>query len=115
MVYQDYQNVAIHVITDLTRVKSCETVEDNQGSQDHFHTRIAGGPPPRPQYRPSRPQAALESHVVHADSAYGAPAYEAAYGAPERILEKPKVELRTFFPENWLFDLQFTNETTLTR
>ena len=148
MIFQDYQDFAIHVTTDLATVRSCEILEDNQESQ-HFQTRVTGEGIQTlyttmqyavctMQYtlhsiqytlyriiiinckvydlaspQSYRPPPAPEALLVHTDSAYAA---APSFGSPpERILEKPKVELRTFFPENWLFDLEFSNDTTLTR
>ena len=109
--------------TDLSIIQSCEILEDNE-DRHHFQNRIAGGA--------GSIDDDDDNHDEQYDSgpeAYGAPAaplqlvsadsvFEAApsYGSPpEKILEKPRVELRTFFPENWLFDLQFTNDTVLSR
>ena len=56
---------------------------------------------------------------------YAAPAPQVANrlaGGPQSSLtavrtelEKPKVALRNFFPENWLFELTNVNENTLER
>ena len=98
--------------TDLSAVKSCEILEDKR-EPDHFQTRIVGGGGIQDyDYEYSVENAAaplpeVQAFKVQADSAFD--------GAPEPILESPKVELRTFFPENWLFDLQYNNDTTLTR
>ena len=97
--------------TDLTTVKSCEILEDNQESH-HFQTGIGGVLQDYDDDYDAAPPAP-EALLVQSDSAYSAAS--SFDSPPKRILEKPNLELRTFFPENWLFDLEYTNDTRLTR
>ena len=113
---QDYQSSNIRVATDLSVVKSCETLEDQQ-EPDHFGPgKLNCNNDGEDIYlaKPDYSQPALasppvpEAIFVQEESAY-------KEAPPERVLEKPKLELRTFFPKTWLFELEFTNDTSLSR
>ena len=110
----------------VTRWSLVKNTELRQSAEDHQEPdRYQSGPGPgklngdndgedyylaKPEY--SRPALSSppvpEAIFVQEESAY-------KEAPPERVLEKPKLELRTFFPETWLFELEFTNDTSLSR
>ena len=77
----------------------------------------AGGPPPLPVEAVVADDDGFESAEYDATDGFGSvqasvQASADAAGAPKDRIEAPKVSLRSFFPETWLFTLDPVNEDT---
>ena len=74
----------------------------------------AGGPPPLPVEAVVADDDGFESAEYDATDGFGSvqASVQASAGAPKDRIEAPKVSLRSFFPETWLFTLDPVNEDT---
>ena len=72
----------------------------------------AGGQPQAQVEAVVADDAGYESAEYDATDGFGIRASAEAAGAPKDRIEAPKVSLRSFFPETWLFTLDPVNEDT---
>ena len=99
-------------MTDLSFINSCETITDAVHEPEYepeiMHSAVAFSVPESSFIAEDSPQPQIESNhkIVGGSSSVDAPKTEP---------EKPKVSLRSFFPENWLFELINLNDETLSR
>jgi len=108
-----FESTGIQILTDLSFVNSCETITDAVGEPEYeevLHSPVA--------FSAGAPQPILEESIAYDEAP--APALQnrvAESSSAKRPvpIEKPKVALRNFFPENWLFDLMSTKEDILKR
>lgn len=63
------------------------------------------------------PQLVMAEEIQHKESSIGSypPPIPAEALLDEGLLTKPKVDLRNFFPENWLFSLENITSSCLMR
>jgi len=105
-----YESTGIQILTDLSFINSCETITDAVHEPEYepeiMHSAVAFSVPESSFIAEDSPQPQIESNhkIVGGSSSVDAPKTEP---------EKPKVSLRSFFPENWLFELINLNDETL--
>jgi len=110
---QVFESTGIQILTDLSFVNSCETITDAIGEPEYeevLHSPVA--------FSAGAPQPILEESIAYDEAE--APVAQvqnriATKVAETKEVQKPKVALRNYFPENWLFDLMTTRESAIKR
>ena len=108
-----YQGTGVQVATDLRVVAACEILTDavnvsSSGHPEQMHTPIAYGAMDGEymDYAYEEDEARSSGQTISMSASQTTSRKSPAkYATPT----KPTVELRTFFPENWLFDLQVSD------
>merc|ERR1712106_216596 len=110
-----FESTGIQILTDLSFINSCETITDAANVTDYepevLHSPVA--------FSAGAPQPMIEPVMVEESMAFdAAPKLENRIAESSKrkgaaLPKKPKVALRNYFPENWLFELMTVKEEAL--
>jgi len=114
-VFKVFENSGINIVSDLGLIKSCELLTDAGNFKEpvyeiaHSQAFSAGGVE-QAFAAPAADFAPAAAPVI----ANSAPILESSV-TEEKTDRRPSLKLRSFFPENWLFDLEYVPSGNLTR